>query len=373
MSGMGTRRVCFSGARALVGSAVLLSTLPEVLHADAFDGYRLVRTFELPDGTDVFDVLTDGRLVVLVDAEVFVETTTGSRVFAFQGTLPNANLNPFAAFVRVSPDGTRIAVGDNGGGVGVFAITTLAGVWFTARHFEAEWYDNRHLALSGANADSVTLLDTASPDLSNPSNPLLIANTGVAAGITFDTKGNLFTGNGFGLGEFQTGEVRAFENAAWTAVLTGEPPLDFLADGTLVVDILSANSLGFDSEGNLHVGGGDFLGGTDVDFAALVRRSAVGAALTGGGPADPNDPVQVRRLDPDPLSDFNFYSMVHNPVTEELYVRDFGDPTVYIYSDLTNIPTVSEWGMTAMSLLMLTAGTVTIQRRQLRIVNGRLP
>ena len=208
------------------------------------------------------------------------------------------------------------------------------------------------------------MLDTTSLDLSNPTNPLIIDNTGVPGGITFDADGNLYTGNGLGSGKIQTGEVRVFENASWTEALTGGPPLDFLIDGTLVVHILSASPLGFDGEGNLFVGGGDFIGGTDVDFAAVVRASAVANAILGMGPADPNDPSQVRRLDPDSTSAFDFYFVNYNGVREELYLRNFGEPAVYVYVDLTDVPTLSEWGMFVLALLLVTGGTITIQHRR---------
>ncbi|MGB2987841.1 MAG: hypothetical protein WBE26_18385 [Phycisphaerae bacterium] len=363
---------CRAHVQFLAFVALAPTLVPSSVKADVFDDFVLKGTFDLPSGADVFDVLTDGRIVVLAGADVYVETTAGSRDFALHGALPEPNLNPFAAFVRVSPDGTKMAVGDNLDRVGIFEITTLSGSWFTAFHFDAEWYDDTRLALSGADLDNVTLLDITSPDPLDPINPVIIENiNGAPAGIAFDSNGNLYTGNGLASGDpEETGEVRVFDHAAWTAVLEGGTPLDFFTNGTLVVDILSAASLGFDVEGNLHVGGGDFIGGTDVDFAALVRASAVRDAIMGLGPADPNDPADVRQLDPDSDSTFNFYTVNYNSVTEELYLMDFGATRVYVYAaPSTDIPTVSEWGLVIMILSLLTVGTLTIRRRVARVFN----
>ncbi len=336
---------------------------PPCAHGDAFDEYAPSGQFGLPLGTDVFDVLNDGRIIALVDANVFVETGVATRVFEQSGTLPDDPGITYPAFIAVSPDGTRIAVGDNGlpGSIGVFEITTLTGSWFAASHFLAQWYDDTLLGVSGADGNSVTLLDTTSPNPLDPDNPVIVDNTGIPAGIAFDLEGNLYTGNGFGDGLIETGEIRAFDHASWTAVAGGADPLDFLADGTLVVDILSADSLGFDDEGNLHVGGGDFLGGTDLDFIALVHAPAISDALLGLGPADPEDPSDVRKLDPDTSADDNFYSINSNPVTGELYVRSYGATTVFIYAAPPAIPAVSHWGALVMALLLLTTATILLR------------
>ncbi len=409
---------CFPGLYVLFVGSALLSAIPGVVRAEAFDDYRLVQTFELPAGAGPFNILTDGRIIALVDDTVHVETAPGSRSFTLHGTLPSADVSLFGAvFIRVSPDGTKIAVGNNGGAsgaafqVGVFDFASLTGEWFSANHFDAAWFDDTHLALTAgdfANPSVVTVLDTTSPDPSNPTNPTVIGNIGGASGgIAFDTAGNLYTGNGFSFGSTDTvsanafasrlqpphgrrflrhqlershdaaapyriasgtGTVKAFDNASWTASLAGGAPVDFEIDGTLVVDVLSASPLGFDAEGNLFVGGGDAP--PDNDAIALVRASAVTAALAGMGSADPTDPAQVRLLDPIMDNPFNFYSANYNPVTGELYVRDFGDPTVYVYSTVAAIPTASQWGLVSLALLMTTAGTLLVRSR---VVSSAVP
>ncbi|MFQ5592358.1 MAG: hypothetical protein ACE5HE_14445, partial [Phycisphaerae bacterium] len=98
------------------------SLIAAAARGDWFDEYTLVETFTLPDGADVFDVLPDGRIILLVDAAVHVETRMRSREFVLRGTLQGVAEMPYPAFVRVSPGGERFAVGDNSapGSVGVF-------------------------------------------------------------------------------------------------------------------------------------------------------------------------------------------------------------------------------------------------------------
>lgn len=314
---------------------------PGAAGASAFDDYALTGSFPLPAGASEFGVLADGRLITLVGADVYEESTPGLRSFALEGTLPGMDVPGFgAAFVSVSPDGTRLAVGNNGGAsfanfqVGIFDVATLSGDWFSAAHFDAAWYDDDHLALTGGEFGQpsfVSMLDVTSPSPSSPLNPTVIENVGGAsAGIAFDTAGHLYTGNGFaGAGPSGTGYVKAFDPAAWAPALAGGSPADFESGGILVADVLSANALGFDAEQNLHVGGGDF-GAGDTDYAALIGAAALADALAGGGPVDTADPASVRRLDPDMVSDFNFYDVDYNDATGELYVRE--GQTVYVYA-----------------------------------------
>jgi len=343
--------------------------------ADGFPGYQYLHAFNLPAGASVFDVLNDGRLILLVGADVHVEAAAGSHDFAQAGTLPAADFPSFgAAFIRLSPNGSRIAVGNNGGSsfsnyqVGIFDADTLAGVWFVAGHFDAEWIDNSRLALTAGdfvNPSVVTVLDTTSPNPLVPVNITIVDNIGGASGgIAFDSEGNLYTGNGFQTsGPSGTGAVMAFPRASWMGALGGGPPLDFETDGVLIVDVLSASPLAFDGNGNLIVGGGDFSSGTDYDFVALIRASAVTDALNGGGAVDPVNPAELWRLDPDPANDFNFYSATSDPTLHRLYVRDGGGP-IHSYVDVSAIPALSQWGLTSMILLLMTAGTLIIRRSQ---------
>jgi len=309
--------------------------------ADTFSAYQLQGSFALPAGSSGLDVLPDGRLLTVVGTSVQVESAAGSRSFASIGTVAGADFSAFGlGFVRVSPDGTRVAIGNGGGAsfgnyeVGVFALSDLSGAWFSANHFDAAWVDNRSIALTGGTFGSpafVSLLDTASTDLANPVNPLAIHGIGGASGgIAFDAAGRLYTGNGFATsGPSGTGAVKAFAPAAWMDAVATGTPIDFETMGTTVVDILSGGSLGFDGQGNFFVGGGDFTG-ADQNFAAIIHAAGVADALGGGGPVDVLDVSAVRQLDPDGSNAFNFYGVTFNEVLGELYVYDSG--TVFVYA-----------------------------------------
>ncbi len=356
-----------------------VAVLSEGARADAFSGYQLVGRFSLPQGAAFFDSLLDGRLITIADAEVFVESGPGSKEFVQVAALAGADFPSLGpAFVHVSPDGTRFAVGNNGGAsftsyqVGVFSVATLAGKWFSAAHFDGAWLDDTHLALTAGdfvNPSYVTVLDVTSSDPLDPVNPTIIAGIGGAsAGVAVDAFGNLYTGNGFETGgPSGTGDVRAFRNADWVAALGGGPVLDFESEGIRIVDILSASPLGFDGEGNLLIGGGDFANADEFDFVALVRASAVAGALAGGEPADPGDPTEVRRLDPDPANAFDYFAVAFNPALGRLYAKDAGSELVHVYQDVTGVPAASTWGVIQLALLAITAGTLLMRRPSVRL------
>jgi len=357
----------------LVAAIVFVGATPALAVADSFDRYVPAGSFDLPAGSTGMDVLADGRAIALSADAVFVETDAGTRVFNSLGTLPGADIASFGvAFVAASPDSMRIAVGNNGGAsganyrVGVFDVPALTGVWFRAEHFDGAWYDDTLLALASGDfaTGEVSVLDTLSPDPSAPVNVTVLGGIGGASGgVAFDNAGNLYAGNGFmSGGPSGTGAVKAFQAMAWQTALSGGAAIDFEAAGTLVVDILSAASLGFDPEGNLHVSGADH----DVskfDFAALVHHDNIRSALGGGPPADILDGGQVRRFDPDAGDDFNFYSIQANELTRELLIRSFGETTVYVYEDpAAPVPAASAWGLATMLLLGLIVGTITFRR-----------
>jgi hypothetical protein len=296
------------------------------------DDYVEKPGFELPAPAGPADALADGRLVALSATAVFRETTPRSRTFVSLGALPDADFNEFgASFLKVSPDGHRIAVGNNGGAsfdhfqVGIFALPSLTGTWFDANSFQAAWIDERFVALTAGTFGSpgiVTALDTRSHDPAHPSNRTIVQNIGGASGgIAFDQRDTLYTANGFATtGPSTTGTVKAFRRDDWQRALRGSSPPDFEADGTVIVIALSGAPLAFDAADNLFVGGGDVFGGGEVNFAALLSHAAVRAALRGHGPIDLDDPAQARQLDPDPAAD-STYDVIVNRARDEAYLR----------------------------------------------------
>ncbi|MCC7293200.1 MAG: hypothetical protein IT449_14160 [Phycisphaerales bacterium] len=308
------------------------------LRASDIAAYALRGRVALPTAgafQDMFDALPDGRLVVLAANDVHIEVGAGARRFIFWGALTGDGAPiVYPAFIRVSPDGTRFTVGNSFDAVGVFTFSDGSGVWFNLPHYEAEWYDEVQLAIRAGG--DVALLDTTS-DPKHPINPLIVTGGPVSAGLTFDRAGNLYTGTGLtGGGPSETGWVKGFSGTRWQGVLSGDPPIDYETEGTLICDLLSAASLGFDEADNLHVGGGDFDTG-DVDYAGLVSAEAVKGAWAGKGPADGGDPREVRAVDPDAGNEFNWYDATYNAATHEWLVRDAWTSSAFVYAQPAGI------------------------------------
>ncbi|MCG3132884.1 MAG: hypothetical protein FLDDKLPJ_03751 [Phycisphaerae bacterium] len=322
----------FTSDCSLAATAFVLTFAGTTFAGDIGD-YGLRGVAPLPSAgafQDMFDVHPDGRVIVVAANDVYVETSPGARRFEPRGGLPGGG-GPvsYPAFVRVSPDGTRFAVGNSFDAVGVFDVETLAGAWFFVGHYDAEWFDDVHLAIR--DAGDMTLLDTTS-DPKAPVNPRFMTGGPFSAGVAFDGAGNLYTGTGLTTGgPSQTGWVKGFTRARWQSAVEGAPPIDYEAEGVQVCDVLSAASLGFDVSGNLHVGGGDFDSG-DVDALGVVAGEAIAAAWRGEGPADNKNPDEVRRVDPDAANDFNWYDATYNAALGELLVRDAWTSFAYVYT-----------------------------------------
>lgn len=324
--------------------------------ADAFDEYALQPSlgFTLPADTSGLQVLADGRIATVRDNdtdgvfEVLFEDSVGSRTFSEVGSFDASLVASFGpSFVEFSPDGQTLAVGDNVFGASAevlffdttaFSPTTPTAptAAATVANFTAAWLDNDTLAVTGADGSFVP--QVALVDLTTPASPTVdnvVAAAGGASGdVAFDADGNLYVGDGFGSG---VGTIRRFTPSQIASALSGGP-LDFTTEGEFVADLLSAASLGFDDEGNLHVGGGDLFGGSgDNNYWGLVEAETLAA------------PSQVvRQFDPvgDPGS---FYSVVFNPVLEQFYVTEFADPTqVFVYQ----VPEPATLGLLALGLTL---------------------
>lgn len=356
--------------------AVMVAVLPEVAGADSFEAYRLGGSFQLPAGASAFDVMPDGRIVTLVGANLYAETAPHSHTFQSLGLLPGADIPSFgAAFLRISADGTMLAIGNNGGAnfnnyrVGIFTVSGLTGNWFAASHYDAVWISATQLAISGGDFGDpiITILDVTSPNPNSPDNRIIIDNIGDASGgIAFDGAGRLFTGNGFQSGgPVGTGVIKSFTQAAWMTAYTSGIPINFQASGVNIIDILSASPLGFDRHGNILIGGGDFNTAGQFDYVALVKASAVQSAAAGNGPVNIEDISVVRRLDPDAASGGNFYTFAIDSGGDAFYIRDLGNSVVFAYFDATSIPAVGEWGLVMLSLAVLIAGSIALRSHRL--------
>jgi hypothetical protein len=308
----------------------------------AFDNYgSSFRRVDLPPSSGgsfftVGDALPDGRLLSSTGDGVYLETGVGSGSFELVATLDTGLFGgaPDPAFLRISPDGSRIALGGgfgkplavfNTAELGTAATPGFIGAGnadhFAVNHFDAEWMDNSQLALTAGifgNPSFVSLLDVTSDTLA-PVNPVIINNiNGASGGITFDDAGRLYTGNGFGSGGpgSETGFLKVFDPSDWA----GGSPTDFETTGVFIGDVLSASSISIDPDGNLFVGGGDFAEG-QTGYLGVINELAIKSVLGGGGPLDINDPLSFSRLDPLGTG-FGFFGSGFNDITGELYVTD---------------------------------------------------
>jgi hypothetical protein len=251
--------------------------------------YSLVGTVELPAGTASYDTLPDGRLLSSVGSEFFAQDSVNGSAWSLVGSLPAGQVSSFgASFVRVSPDGATIAVGDNNFGPGATVYTfasstldpmapTIATAWASS-NFDAHWSSAGRLYIAGASAGG----EVREIDLGAMSSRIVLSNIGLSAGGVTTDGAYLYAGNGFDLvpGGSDTGEVRAFDLASISGAVS---PIDFETSGTPVADALSGASLGFDPLGNMLIGGGDVFGGSnDFGYAAIVDGDAISAALLGG-------------------------------------------------------------------------------------------
>lgn len=270
------------------------------------------------------------------------------------------------SFVKISPDGKTIAIGAGyGQPLYVFPTSLLDSETppvlndgshpevksYTVNYYDAEWVDENgvvgdyRLAISSGVAyvpgGGVEVLDTTRPiSETTPVNPVPIVEgvNGASADVTFDFNGNMITGNSWCYGgePDNTGQIKIFSKNDWEAVyalaenesyISYEPWTKLIAS-----NILSAAAMGVDKENNLHVGGGNWLGGTaEQGFSAIVEQSVLTRVLAGGEPTNEGDPLEYKQLAPDPLAndsstspvEYNFFgeglSIAWNPHPTETY------------------------------------------------------
>jgi hypothetical protein len=328
--------------RAAMGAAGAVAAVLGVVNSAkaALPPYALVGSFALPAGAPgdfnpvPVDVLPDGRLIgIASDGRILVQTAVNAGTYVQAGAIDGAVFdgafgNFGASFISVSPDGSRLAIGDNGAfnrvhfvDTGSLApIATSPTVFAAAPNFDGAWADGSSLYVSGfGSAAGVWRIDVA-----GLTSTQVVSNaTGGAGGIAI-RGGHIFAGDGFNTadGGAPTGNVRAFDLAA----LAGAGSAVSFDIGTLVADALSASPVRFDSAGNMLIGGGDFFAGSsDFGFAAVVDSEAILAALE-GGPLAP-DSAELRLS---PAGGFAYYGVEFNEFTGEVLV--FADGTAYRYA-----------------------------------------
>jgi hypothetical protein len=355
----------FSCAGLLAFSAAMVGGQKNRLLADIYNP-NPIRSFTLPADSNsssvgsLFGALPSGQLLVLNESQILKETAVNSGVFSPVGTIANFTPSFGPSFLSVSPDGTHAAAGSNGAGyITVFnpATPATATNFTVAGDFDSKWINNNLLAIS--DSSGVQILNT-----SNGSLKTVISDVGGASGgITVDSVGNLYTGDGFyfGGGASETGLIKEFSNASWNSALTSGTPLDFQANGAAVAKLLSADSLAFDNGGNLFVGGGDFFGSSgDFGYSAIVASSAIQAELSSPSSmpkVDMNSTAALQKiLSPQSfIDDFDYGLWTYNPATSEAYLRYFGD---------SNVQAIAVPEPASMALLGLGCGMLILRRRK---------
>ena len=260
------------------------------------------------------------------------------------------------SFIKISPDGDRIALGMGWGQPlliidvsvldpdnppllnGADGLTPIAGVkeWTSpaVEYYDAEWVDNDRLAMNAdygwdpgpktGDGSQVDILDITSE--ANTRVTVINNVGGASADVTIDLEGHIITGNGYDYGnDSYTGQLMMFDNSDWESAYSSEISLDYQSDGYLLADnVLSAAQLGVDKDNNLHVGGGSWLGsvGDELGYAAIIHADVLDDVINGGGtPLDESDSYQYRELAPDPNGDDSATSPVlYNPWSEGLSV-----------------------------------------------------
>lgn len=303
----------------------------------AIPAYTLVGSFALP--ADAWDVLPDGRVVRIVGDALSVQSGPNTSTYEPLGSIPPGLVGSFgASFLRASPSGGLLAIGDNrfsfSGPVTQRVLLVNAGELNTAGpapvrtvdapNSDAAWRDDDTLYVSGVGASSLlTRIDVPGAAGEPISATTVVTDIGQFSGGVAISGPRLFTGVGADFALPITGEIRSFELSALDAASASAA----FSTGAFQTRALSAASLGFDAAGNLLVGGGDFASGGERGFALVIDLS------TGA------------RLALAPAGE-QFYGVRFNPATQELLVTAGG--TAYRYA----VPGPSAAGLLALGGLL---------------------
>lgn len=262
--------------RALVACALSLPAAAQLP-----TGY--VETGRFDRAVGALDFLNDGRVVGLSGNAILVQDEINGDAFTQIATIQPNFVGDFGpSFLAVSPDGTRLAIGDGVFGaagdaqVGIFDLNTGAlQSSIDAANFSGIWTDNNTLFVSGGTFSESNLISRI--DVSTATATTVIDDTaGFSAALATDGE-LLYTANGFSIGtttESQTGEVRTFA----LSDLDGSQTFSFENDGDFYARALSAGSLDFDHDGNLIIGGAD--GVDDAGVIAVVSPLGERADIT---------------------------------------------------------------------------------------------
>ncbi len=301
---------CGNRARALAALAAVVAAMGSSTALAVIPAYVAQGSFSLPSSASAFDVGNDGRAWAVTEAGAIVrQSAVNGSVFAPVGSLPSGLVPSFGAgFIRVSPDGARLAIGDNGtvnqmwvvptGSLSTGGPTTPQTV--SVPNFDAAWTDNATLYVNG------------SPSFGSPPSlyhvnvtgntvAAVVTNIGDGSGGVASRGGRVYTAIGYDVGGVLDGQVRSFDLATLNAAASSVA----FSTGLLATQATTGNSLAFDAAGNLIEAG--FGGVTIEDLSTHQRTTLPGLNATG------------------------FYTAAFNAATGEILVRDFGATSVLRY------------------------------------------
>lgn len=299
----------------------------------AIPNYVQVGSFPIPSSSFVFDALPDGRLIgVSATGQILRQTAVNGAAYTLVGTLPSGAVPSFGAgFAKLSPSGSRLAVGDNGAGNSICIVpldalsivppTTVSTV--SVFNYQAEWADDDTLYVSGSPTFGVpTSLYRAR--VSTGTSVEVVNQIGDGSGGVAVSAGTVYTAVGFDVSGVHDGQIRGFSASALAVAAS---PVAF-SSSTLVGQLNTGATLDVDAQGNLIVAGGGGVGLLDP---------ATGSTYVLPG-----------------LSPTGFYSAIFSSSGSEILVQDFGSSTVLRFA----IP--SPGG----AALMLACGVLATRRRR---------
>jgi hypothetical protein len=281
----------------------------------ALPAYFQTGTFPLPSSGSAFDVGADGRaLVVREDGVVLKQNTSYGPTYSVVGSLPSGLVPGFGAgFVRISPDGARFAVGDNGTVNQMWIVPTAslntagptAVQTITVPNFDAAWTSSGKMYVNGSPSFG-TPPSLYRVDVTSGAAAPVVTGIGDGSGGVAAHGGRVYTAIGYDAapGGPMSGLTRSFD----VATLDASAGTVAFSTGVFAAQANSGSSLAFEANGNLVIAGN---GGVAVfDLATLQRYDLPG------------------------LSAFGFYSATYDAPTQEILVRDFGATTVLRYGVL---------------------------------------
>jgi hypothetical protein len=305
------------------GAYVATIDLPQA-GGDGYDSWFTAVEY-FPAGTTAMigNSQARGRMIAVTGRSIYLQRNYGSNKWDRVATV-GANMDP--CFVRVSPDGSKIALGTGyNQPMLVFPTTMLnattppqlhngtspaSGVAaFDVNYYDGAWVDNQYFVINGGQwpgppyGSAAGVINTSIPG--DTGTGLIFNIPGASASIAVDPAGNLYTGIGYATSPTnRTGEIKVWTANEWSK--TNPSALDYEANTRIIANnTLSAAYLGVDSEGNLHVGGADAFGTggpSERGYAALISRSVIQrvTAPTPGSPVSEGDSTEYREFAPDP-------------------------------------------------------------------------